>query len=196
MRRGRAPGLIFSWIGGDGTPWREHLRRDPGLLARRFALPEIRPPELGCASAGRVGRHGTPIAGTTLLPLAIDVQEHEIFDWRLAQGADVHACAAVDRDGFGNHTPLFHAAVNGTQRDTTMARALLAGGVDADLRVHLRKFLDGRETPAGHEARERRRPVSIRYGSGRTEYVSFRASIQTPSRSCWETRSTSLPSSS
>ena len=61
--------------------------------------------------------HWTPIDGTTLLHLAIDFREREIFDWLLAHGADVNARAAIDRDGFGGHTPLFNAVVCGPWPD-------------------------------------------------------------------------------
>jgi len=138
---------------GDVTRLREHRRRDPHLFARRFALTEIYPPELGCAADGRSGLHWTPIAGATLLHLAIDFQEREIFDWLLAEGADVNAPATVDRDNFGGHTPLFNAVVNGAQRDAAFARALLARGADSRVRANLRKFLDWCEEPRWHEAR-------------------------------------------
>ncbi|BET68811.1 hypothetical protein ASA1KI_37290 [Opitutales bacterium ASA1] len=130
------------------------LRRDPSLLARRFALREIYPKDLGCAEEGRAGMHWTPIEGTTLLHLAIDFREHAIFAWLLDHGANVNAQAAVDDAGFGGHTPLFHTVVNGPQRDPAMARALLARGARPDIRASLRKFLDWCERPRWHEARE------------------------------------------
>src|SRR5262249_32295918 len=42
------------------------LRREPGLVHRRFRYREIYPPELGCADDGRSGLHGTPLDGATL----------------------------------------------------------------------------------------------------------------------------------
>ena len=132
----------------------EHLRRDPSLLARRFTLREIYPPELGCTDDGRSGMHWTPIDGTTLLHLAIDFMEREIFDWLLARGADVDAPAAIDAEGFGGHTPLFHTVVCGPWGDETFVRALLERGASADVRASLRKFLDWCERPRWHEARD------------------------------------------
>jgi ankyrin repeat protein len=58
----------------------------------------------------------------------------------------------VDPDGFGGHTPLFNAVVNGPRQDAAIARLLLERGADRDLRVNLRKFLDWRETPGWHVA--------------------------------------------
>jgi ankyrin repeat protein len=136
-----------------------HLRRDPGLIERRFGCCEVYPPELGCAADGRSGMCGTPLDGTTLLHLAIDFDESEIFDLLLAQGADVNARATVDAAGFGGHTPLFNAIVscacaNGRQRDASMTRALLERGASPALRATLRKFLDWTENPGWHEARK------------------------------------------
>lgn len=140
---------------GDLPSLKEHLQNDPGLLSRRFRLQEIYPPELGCAADGRSGLHGTPIDGTTLLHLAIDFDERNIFDWLLEQQADVNAPAIIDAEGFGGHTPLFNAIVscayvNGRQRDGYMGRRLLELGADVNVRVNLRKFLDWRDEPGWH----------------------------------------------
>jgi hypothetical protein len=135
------------------------LRRDPTLVHRRFSYREIYPPELGCADDGRSGLHGTPVDGTTLLHLAIDFDEQAIFGLLLDRGADVNARAAIDRDGSGGHTPLFHTIVSaaylcGLQRDAAMAATLLARGASPTIRATLRKFLDWREAPGWHEARD------------------------------------------
>jgi hypothetical protein len=143
---------IMAFHRGDVASLEAHLRRDPSLLARRFTLREIYPPELGCPD-GRAGMHWTPIDGTTLLHLAIDFYEREIFHWLLARGADVDARAVVDGDGFGGHTPLFNTVVCGPWGDESFARALLDRGASADARASLRKFLDWREEPGWHEAR-------------------------------------------
>jgi hypothetical protein len=139
---------------GDLNRLEDFLRRDPALIARRFSLVEIYPPELGCAKDGRSGMHWTPIHGTTLLHLAIDFDEEEIFEMLLAQGADVNARANVDADGFGGHTPIYNAVVSHGRRQASMAKKLLEHGASTTLRVSLRKFLDWCETPRWHEARE------------------------------------------
>ncbi len=138
---------------GDVARLEDHLRRDPRLLERHFSLREIYPPDCGC-SEKHPGMHWTPIAGTTLLHLAIDFGEREVFDWLLARGADVNSRAAVDADGFGGQTPLFHTVVNGPRRDPAIAPALLARGADRGARANLRKFLDWCETPRWHVARD------------------------------------------
>ena len=128
----------------------EYLRRDPRLIERRFTYREIYPPVLGCADDGRSGLHWTPIDGTTLLHLAIDFSEPEIFELLLSRGADVNARANVDAAGFGGHTPVFNAVVCGPCDDVQMTQSLLARGASRDVRATLRKLLDWTETPRWH----------------------------------------------
>lgn len=139
---------------GDLARLEKFLRQDPDLIHRRFALVEIYPPELGCAEDGRSGMHWTPIDGTTLLHLAIDFDEQEIFELLLEHGAEVDACASVDAEGFGGQTALFNAVVSHGKQQGAMARRLLERGAAAGKRASLRKFLDWCETPRWHEARE------------------------------------------
>ena len=145
------PVMAFHY--GDLARLEEHLRRDRQLLERRFTLREIYPPECGCANNGQSGMHWTPIDGTTLLHLAIDFHEREIFEWLLARGADINARATIDAGGFGGHTPLFNAVVCGPWPETAMVRALLERGADKHAHASLRKFLDWIEAPRWHEAR-------------------------------------------
>jgi ankyrin repeat protein len=145
---------IMAFHRGDVSQLEKHLRRDPKLLERRFTLGEIYPSECGCANDGRSGMHWTPIDGSTLLHLAIDFREREIFDWLLAHGADANASATVDRDGFGGHTPLFNAIVCGPWPDPGMTGTLLERGATRDARASLRKFLDWIANPHWHEARD------------------------------------------
>jgi hypothetical protein len=138
---------------GDLARLREHLREDPQLLERRFRLGEVYPSECGCPNQGKSGMHWTPIDGTTLLHLAVDFQEREIFNWLLAERADVNAPALTDGEGFGGHTALFNAVVCGPRDDARFTAALLERGASREARASLRKFLDWREQPRWHEAR-------------------------------------------
>ena len=149
---------MMAFHGGDLDRLKILWQQDPELIHRRYSYREIYPSELGCADDLRSGLHGTPIDGTTLLHLSIDFDEREIFDWLLGQGADVNAAATIDKEGFGGHTPLFNAIVsdayvNGRQRDAYMAHRLLDLGADIHVRVTLRKYLDWREEPGWHIAR-------------------------------------------
>jgi ankyrin repeat protein len=118
------------------------------------SLREIYPPACGCREDGRSGMHWTPIGGTTLLHLAIDFWESEIFYGLLAHGADVNARATIDAAGFGGHTPLFNSVLSHPGGDGAMTRALLDRGASPDLRASLRKFIDWCEKPGWHEARD------------------------------------------
>ena len=124
------------------------------MISRRFSLIEIYPPELGCAKDGRSGMHWTPIAGTTLLHVAVDYDDEAIFELLLMYGADVNARAELDRDGFGGHPPLFNAVVSHGKNQGAMARKLVEKGAQTKARASLRKFLDWCETPRWHEARD------------------------------------------
>ena len=65
----------------------------------------------------------------------------EIAVWLLDHGANPNTRAAVDSDGFGNHTALFHAVVGLGSRDDQFARLLLSRGAGPTLRATLRKQL-------------------------------------------------------
>jgi hypothetical protein len=145
---------MMAYHRGDIPRLKEFLRRDSELVERRFSCVEIYPLELGCNKDGRCGMHWTPIDGTTLLHLAIDFDEIEIFDLLLAHGANVNARAKVDAQGFGGHTPIYNAVVSHGKNQGLMARKLLERGASTIARATLRKFLDWCETPAWHEARD------------------------------------------
>jgi hypothetical protein len=126
-----------------------HLKRDPSLLNRTFSFEEIYPPELDCGDEVQA-THGTPLGGATLLQMCIDYDEMEIFEWLLARGADVNAKAAIDREGFGGHTPLFATVVSqpnfwmnyhGLAQEAPFTELLLARGADPNVRASLRKQL-------------------------------------------------------
>jgi ankyrin repeat protein len=114
------------------------LDRDPALLQRRFRDSEIFPPEIG-----GIGLHVAPLAGGTLLHLAIEYQDEKIARWLIERGADVNARAANDADGFGGHTPLFHTTVTPACQNDVLARLLLRNGAEPNLRATFRKQLVG-----------------------------------------------------
>lgn len=127
----------------------EHLRRDPNLLTRTFSHEEIFPPELGCHNE-ILATHGTPLAGATLLHMAVDYNEMEIARWLLAKGMNVDAKAAVDAQGFGGHTALFATVVSQPNfwmnfqdlpKAAPFTELLLQHGANPNARASLRKQL-------------------------------------------------------
>jgi ankyrin repeat protein len=141
----------------------EHLRRDPRLLSRTFSFEEIYPPEMGCHDEV-LATHGTPLAGATLLHLAVDYDEMEIARWLLSRGMNADGPAAVDAEGFGGHTALFSSVVSqpnfwmnhrGQSPEAPFTQLLLDHGADPNARASLRKQLHpGYEIEGMHVYRE------------------------------------------
>lgn len=136
-----------------------HLKKDPQLTGRTFALAEIYPSELGCGPDLSYALHGTPLAGATLLHVCVEFDEIEIARWLIEHGADVNARTETDADGFGGHTPLFGCVVNdsylcGRQRDAEFARLLLDHGADPNARASIRKQLHFVPDESMHEYRD------------------------------------------
>ena len=122
------------------------LARDPGMLSRTFTHREIFPDDLGCSSDETLALCGTPLGGGTLLHMAIDYDEVEIFDWLLEYGASPNARASVNGSNETGHTPLFNAVVCQTaatnlRNDDYFARKLLDHGADTQIRASLSKAL-------------------------------------------------------
>jgi len=135
-----------------------HVAGDPDLLARRFAHAEIWPPELGCHAYESLALHGTPLAGTTLLHMAIDFDEIEIARWLIERGADPDAPAETDAEGFGDHAPLFNAVVSQAnrtaRRDDAFGRLLLDAGADPRPRASIRKGIRFHDDESVHAYRD------------------------------------------
>jgi ankyrin repeat protein len=126
-----------------------HLAREPQLLARRFSHEEIFPPEIGCHDEV-LATQGTPLGGTTLLHMAIEFDEDEIFDWLIQNGADINARSAINANGFGGYTPLFSTVMSqpnfwlnysGHHGSTRFTQRLLELGADITIRGSIRKKL-------------------------------------------------------
>jgi ankyrin repeat protein len=139
----------------------EHLRRDPSLLTRRFSQADIYPADMGLGPTE--GLHVTPVDGTTLLHLAIEFDDLETAQWLIEQGADVNARASIDTEGFGGHTPLFHAVVTLGKKDDAKARLLVERGADPNARTTLRKQLVDTGNPETEKMREFHNVTPIGY---------------------------------
>jgi hypothetical protein len=121
----------------------DHLRRDPELLRRTFSHREIYPREVGCHEDETLALLGTPLAGGTLLHLAVEYDDPDTARWLLEHGADPNTRAAVDGGGWGGHTPLFHCTVTipPGRHSLELARLLLEHGANPNARASLRKGL-------------------------------------------------------
>lgn len=122
------------------------LPREPDLLSQTFDHHDFYPLEAGCSEDQNLALHGAPLAGGTLLHLAVDNGDYGMVEWLLEKGADPNTPAANDSQGFGGHTALYGAVVSqlyrvGQDKDGRMARILLEHGASLDVRANLRKSL-------------------------------------------------------
>jgi ankyrin repeat protein len=120
----------------------ECLKREPTLLTRQFSQGELYP-----LIDPKDGLHVAPLEGATLLHMAVEYQELKIAKWLIEKGADVNARAAIDAEGFGGHTPLFHTTVTLLARGGQLARLLLENGADPNARTTFRKQLQWNGDP-------------------------------------------------
>jgi hypothetical protein len=112
------------------------IDRDPTLLNRRVRETEIFPQEVS-----GIGLHVAPLEGATLLHIAVEYQDEKTTRWLIERGADVNARSAIDADGYGGITPLFHTTVTLGAKDDVLARILLPNGADPNVRATFRKQL-------------------------------------------------------
>jgi hypothetical protein len=134
----------------------QHLRRDSSLLTRTFSHRDIWPPALQCHAEEGLALHGAPLAGATLLHMAVEYEELDIAGWLLDRGMDVNVRADIDVDGFGGHTPLFGCVVtyNAARRNAELAQLLLQRGADPNARASIRKELAFARDESVHEYRD------------------------------------------
>jgi Ankyrin repeats (many copies) len=95
------------------------IRQTPSLIAHRTTM----------VSAF------TPLAGATLLHVAVEFGHVRAATMLLEHGADVDARAAVDDDGFNGHTPLFHVVNSHGPRSQAVLRLLLDAGARTGIRL-------------------------------------------------------------
>jgi hypothetical protein len=77
----------------------------------------------------------------------------------------VNAKAALDADGFGGHTPLFHSVVTLAGQDDSTARLLLERGANPNARATIRKQLRDMGDPEKEMMREFHNVTPIGYAS-------------------------------
>jgi ankyrin repeat protein len=105
----------------------KHLEADRTLIHRRF-------PEL---DFGSTGARRLKLQGATLLHVAAEYGNVEAAKLLLQRGADVNARAAVDEQGIGGQTPIFHAVAQFFDGGLSMTQLLVERGADLSLRAKL-----------------------------------------------------------
>lgn len=140
-----------------------HLSRDPGILLQRFELDEIYRFQSNVQPCA--GLTATPVAGGTLLHLAFEYGDLDVARWLIERGADVNARSAVDAEGFGGQTPLFHAVVTIGGSDNSAARLLLESGADLRIRATFRKQLVDMGDPEKEKMREFHNVTAMEYAA-------------------------------
>ena len=83
----------------------------------------------------------------------LSTEDLDVAQWLIEHGADVNARAAVDRSGFGGHTPIFNCVVtfNAGRRDEVLGRLLLDCGANPNARASIRKRLAFARDSSVHE---------------------------------------------
>lgn len=117
------------------------LRQDSGLFSRHFDEKEIFPAEFGTTHPA-ASAYVTPLTGgVTLLHMAVEFCDMDMVEWLLQSGADANVRSAVDADGYGGWTPLFHtvATLHQPRGFPDFATVLLRHGADPLAQASIRK---------------------------------------------------------
>ncbi|PTX99486.1 hypothetical protein DB346_16750 [Verrucomicrobia bacterium LW23] len=77
------------------------------------------------------------LKGGTLLHMAAEYYEQECAALLVHRGADINARAAVDADGIGGHTAIYHVAASFHHRGLDMLRWFVATGADLTVEANL-----------------------------------------------------------
>ncbi len=137
-----------------------HLDRDPSLLEHRFEESEIFPAELGIKPGD--GLHVTPVAGGTLLHLAIEYDDIDVARWLIERGADVNAKAAMTLMGSAD-TRRCSTRSSRSPRRTIRRPGCSWSGADPNARATIRKQLRDMGDPEKERMREFHNVTPIGY---------------------------------
>jgi len=105
-----------------------------GILDADPALIHCRYPGLDCGQSG--GRLLT-LRGATLLHVAAEYGFFDATRLLLDRGADVNARAAIDSNGVGGQTPIFHALTHFKGMNPEVAQLLIDRGADLTVRARV-----------------------------------------------------------
>jgi ankyrin repeat protein len=124
-RRGSPP--VLALLRGHLDHLDELLAADPTLVHRRF-------PEL---DFGNSGCRRLLLQGATLLHVAAEYGNVDAARLLLARGADINAPAAIDSNGIGGQTPIFHPVSQFHEWGLPMVQFLVAQGAGLSERATL-----------------------------------------------------------
>jgi hypothetical protein len=124
--RYKIPALL-DLLRGEADSLRLRVEADPSLVHRQFA--EL---DFGATAQRRMN-----LRGATLLHVAAEYGNVEAARILIDRGADVNARAAVDEQGVGGQTPIFHAVTQFGDWGYAVAKHLIEKGADLSLRVKL-----------------------------------------------------------
>ncbi|HJP62766.1 MAG TPA: ankyrin repeat domain-containing protein [Mucilaginibacter sp.] len=96
------------------------LKTDPALVAKTYSL---------------FNNTYTPLTGGTLLHFCAEYNSINCAKALVHHGADVNAKTALDENGFGGHTPIFHTVNQNSNNSKDMLHFLLEQGVDLAVTV-------------------------------------------------------------
>ena len=103
------------------------IDHEPELVHRRYS-------ELDCGQSG--GRLMT-LRGATLLHVAAEYGFFDAAQLLLDRGAEVNARAAIDTNGVGGQTPIFHALTHFKGLNPDVAQLLISRGADLTIRARV-----------------------------------------------------------
>lgn len=118
-------GLIFddkallAVLSDDAQTLDTYLMQNPGASNKRYTLRSAY----------------TPLSGATLMHICAEFNHVACAEVLIKYGADVNAKAAIDENGFGGQTPIFHAVNQNSNNSIDMLHFLLAKSVDLKLTV-------------------------------------------------------------
>lgn len=118
-------GLIFEdkalllVLSDDAQALDNFLNTNAGLVYKRYSL--------RCAY--------TPLTGVTLLHICAEFNHVACARVLVQHGADVNARAAIDENGFGGQTPIFHTVNQNSNNSRDMLNFLLSHSADLSITV-------------------------------------------------------------
>jgi len=113
------PELLAVFI-DDACQLDEMLKTGPALITKTYSL---------------FNNTYTPLTGGTLLHFCAEYNSINCAKALVQHGADVNAKAALDENGFGGHTPIFHTVNQNSNNSRDMLHFLLEQGVDLTVTV-------------------------------------------------------------